>query len=193
MFTLFVHVTNETSYCTCVYVCRLVLDQGNISHNHKLGVFTVVGTTGNAHVVRIFPTESCTCSSTARCYHILAVRLSLGLEDKKSKRRINLTQLRLKTKTKSEKKSGRKAPRVGDYTVNPAPDAHKVSESQKHTSSRKLIWRTQKGKQMSFGGRGICIGHIRVSIHVHVTLAPLPRPAPSQLSRWNHAACVYIL
>ena len=101
-----------------------MLERGNISHNHKLGVFTVVGTTGNPHVVTLFPTEKCTCASTTHCYHILAARLSIGLEDGKSKRKINLTQLKRNTRSKRDKKSGRKAPRAGDYEITPAPDAN---------------------------------------------------------------------
>ena len=86
-------------------------------------MFTVLGTTGKPHAVRLFPKESCTCPSTSQCYHILAVRMSVGLEDFNSCRRINLTQLRRNTHPRTEKKTGRKAPRPGDYDVVPAPDA----------------------------------------------------------------------
>lgn len=85
-----------------------------------MGVFTVIGTSGKAHAIRLFPSETCTCPSTSQCYHILAVKMSIGLEDLKSRRRINLTQLR---RSKVDKKSGRKAPRPGDYEIIPAPDA----------------------------------------------------------------------
>lgn len=105
---------------------RYILERGNINHNFKLGVFTVIGTMDNVHVVRIFPKESCTCSSTSRCYHRIAVRMSLGLESEDVAPKINLTQLRRKAKTRSDKRSGRKTPSVGDYTVNPAPDAQLV-------------------------------------------------------------------
>jgi hypothetical protein len=100
-----------------------VIDNGTIGHDHKLGVFTVVGTGGNAHAVRLFPKESCTCPSTSRCYHILAARMSVGLEATDSHKKINLTQLRQKTRSRKDKKSGRKAPRPGDYEIVPAPDA----------------------------------------------------------------------
>ena len=66
--------------------CRSVISSGSLSHNQSLGVFTVVGTGGKAHAVRIFPNESCTCPSTTRCYHILAARMSVGLEDNCSKK-----------------------------------------------------------------------------------------------------------
>ena len=82
-----------------------------------MGVFTVIGTSGNPHAVQIFPSESCTCPLTARCYHILAVRMSVGLEDVSSKRIVDLTQLRRNACGKADKQSGRKAPRPGDYDI----------------------------------------------------------------------------
>lgn len=102
---------------------RAIIDDGKISHNPSLGVFTVVGTTGNPHAVRLFPSVTCTCPSTSSCYHVLAVKLSVGLEDSEAKRKINLTQLRRNVQSRVEKKSGRKAPRPGDYDIKPAPDA----------------------------------------------------------------------
>jgi hypothetical protein len=102
---------------------RFIIDNQQISHNQSLGVFTVVGTSGNAHAVRLFPKESCTCPSTNTCYHILAVRMSVGLVEKSFKKRINLTQLRHNTRPRTQKKSGRKAPRAGDYDIEPAPDS----------------------------------------------------------------------
>ena len=54
------------------------------------------------------------CSEIMRtCVYIYAIR----------SQRVNLTQLRQKTRTRRDKKSGRKAPRHGDYEVVPAPDA----------------------------------------------------------------------
>ena len=110
----------------CRYLCstcRLIIEKKQISHNQSLGVFTVIGTTGNPHAIRMFPKESCTCPSTGRCYHIIAVRMSIGLEDVNSQRKVNLTQLRRNTRSRTEKRSGRKAPRPGDYYIEPAPDA----------------------------------------------------------------------
>lgn len=88
-----------------------------------MGVFTVLGTGGKPHAVRIFPSESCTCPATSRCYHILAARISVELEDTDSTKKINLTQLRRNTRSQANKKSGRKASRPGDYDIVPAPDA----------------------------------------------------------------------
>ena len=83
----------------------------------------MIGTSGTPHAVRIFPRETCTCPSTGRCYHVLAVRMSVGLETIDSQRKVNLTRLRKNTRSKVEKTSGRKVPRPGDYQVEPAPDA----------------------------------------------------------------------
>ena len=58
---------------------------------------------------------------TSQYYHILAARTSIGLESTDSQ--ANLTQLRQKTRSRRDKKSGRKVPRPGDYEVVPAPDA----------------------------------------------------------------------
>ena len=60
------------------------------------------------------------------CYHILAVCISVGLEGVTSKRKINLTLLRRNARSRSEKQSGRKAPRPGDYDIIPAPDAVRI-------------------------------------------------------------------
>ena len=100
---------------------RSIIGAGKICHNEKLGVFTVEGTGGNAHCVRIFPKESCTCPSTSRCYHIMAVRMSIGLDKPDDKpKKINLSLLRKNTRSIKDKTSGRKVPRI---EVIPAPDS----------------------------------------------------------------------
>lgn len=83
----------------------------------------MLGTGNKAHAVRLFPAESCTCPSTTHCYHILAAKLSIGLEGKQQQKMVNLTQLRRNTRQKRNKKSGRKKPRAGDYDIIKAPDA----------------------------------------------------------------------
>ena len=117
---------------------RFILDNGKISHNHSLGVFTVIGSTGNAHAVRLFPRESCTCPSTTRCYHLLAVnsvKMSIGLEGRDIKKKVNLTQLRRNARPRREKKFGRKAPRAGDYDVSPAPDSVMAAITYHHATN----------------------------------------------------------
>ena len=64
-------------------------------------MFTVVGTTGKPHAIRLFLKESCTCPATSTCYHILAVCMSIGLEGS-SQKKSNLTQLRCNTRSRAE-------------------------------------------------------------------------------------------
>ena len=45
--------------------------------------------------------------------YILGVKLSLGIPVAAERRKVNLTQLRWNTRTKSHKKTGRKRPRPG--------------------------------------------------------------------------------
>lgn len=58
--------------------------------------------------------------------------MSIGLDDKKSKKKINLTQLRRNTRCRADKKSGRKAPRPGDYEINPAPDSVSFTQGEEY-------------------------------------------------------------
>ena len=90
-----------------------LLASNQISFDPKLHVFNVKGTSGVTRVVTIFPKESCSCPSTTGCYHILAVKLSLGAHSDKPSTR-NLTRLRSNTRSKKDKKSGRKRPRAKD-------------------------------------------------------------------------------
>ena len=101
----------------------MIIENGNISHDCKLGVFTVLGTTGNPQAVRLFPKETCTCPSASLCYHIMAVRMSIGMDQQKPLSKVNLSRLRRNARSKKDKTSGRKKPRLGDYDVKPAPDS----------------------------------------------------------------------
>ena len=108
------------------FLCRAINDGGLISHNEKLQSFTVKGTSGNVHAVRLFPKASCTCpASESSCYHILAARsrMSIGMKEKSSHHRVNFTMLRRNTRSKKDKTSGRKRSRVDDYDITPGPDS----------------------------------------------------------------------
>ena len=101
-----------------------LLQEKKISFDSNLHVFTVLGSGDKPHAVKLFPAASCTCPSTSQCYHIIAARMFLGMEDAITPpTKINLTQLRRNTRKRKEKKSGRKFPRVGDCEVIAAPDA----------------------------------------------------------------------
>ena len=88
------------------------------------GAFTVNGQKGK-YCVTLFPKETCQCVSTSTCYHILAAKMSIGLEAIQKNRVVNLRALSKNSKKKIDKKSGRKQPRVNDNEIEfePAPDS----------------------------------------------------------------------
>ena len=108
---------------------RLIVEQNQINLDTKLHTFTVLGSE-RPHVVTLFPKETCSCPSTTTCYHILAAKMSLGVDQKQqSQHRANLTQLRRNARSRREKKSGPKHPRPGDCDVVPAPDSAAVTDT----------------------------------------------------------------
>ncbi len=81
-----------------------VLEKGNISFDNKLHCFMVKGTSGVLRVVTLFSQESCSCPSNGECYHLLAVRLSIGMTEKTTKfTSHNLTILKKNTHSRREK------------------------------------------------------------------------------------------
>ena len=65
-------------------------------------------------MVTLYPKESCSCPSSNCCYHIMAVKMALGQMEFNEKKTINLTQLRKRSRSRKDKKSGKKKPREGD-------------------------------------------------------------------------------
>ena len=86
----------------------MIIENGNISHNCKLGVLSVLGTTGNPQAVRLFPKKNCTCPSTSLYYHIIAVCMSIEMDQQKPMSIVNLSRLRRNAGPKKDKISGRK-------------------------------------------------------------------------------------
>ncbi len=97
-----------------------MIDDGYISYEPKLGVFNIKGTNA-IHVVKLFPSTSSSCPAVGICYHILAAKAGCDINET-VERKISLSQLK-KNARRPSKKSGRKRPRLGDYDVEPAPDA----------------------------------------------------------------------
>lgn len=91
----------------------------------EVGSFVVEGSNGNKYSVQLYPKETCSCPSLATCYHILAVQMSIGVEDLSEKRIYNLTQLRKNSRKRPNKNAGRKQPRPCDTDISiiPAPDS----------------------------------------------------------------------
>lgn len=102
---------------------RRIIQENKISYDSKLHTFTVLGSEDKPHALKLFPKATCSCPSTAECYHIMAAKMYLGMEDIGKQEKLNLTQLRRNSRKRKAKKSGRKIPRVGDCDVYPAPDA----------------------------------------------------------------------
>lgn len=59
------HMRNRADVTTKEIKFRFLIIKGLISHNQTLGVFTVLGTSGDPYAIRLFP--------TGVCYHILSV------------------------------------------------------------------------------------------------------------------------
>lgn len=101
---------------TITFLVRTIIQEHRLSHDPVLGTFTVIGSEGKPHVVKLFPDPpTCSCPATSQCYHLLAVKMSLGMP-LSDKTKVNLTQLRLNQRSKGQKKSGRKRARPG-YTL----------------------------------------------------------------------------
>ena len=105
---------------------KVLLDKG-ITLVPEFGGFMVKGSENRLYAVTLFPTETCQCPSTTRCYHIIAAMKSIGMSihDKK-KRTINLSRLRKRSRKNNDKGMGRKKPRIGDLDesiIIPAPDS----------------------------------------------------------------------
>jgi len=105
---------------------RAIITNGNISMDTKLGIFTVIGT-NQPRVVLLFPTTSCSCPAQSDCYHVLAARMAVGVNDQPPKRKLNLTQLRKNVRKRPDKTSGRKRPRLQDVDVVAAGDADETT------------------------------------------------------------------
>lgn len=96
---------------------RLILDANKMSFDPKLHVFNVEGSAGVPRVVTLYPKVTCSCPLSTECYHILAVKLSIGMPVQDKVTRKTLTQLRRNTRKTADKKSGRKQPRKGDIDI----------------------------------------------------------------------------
>ena len=106
-----------------------VVSKDHISFDPKLHVFNVKGTSGITRVVSLYPHQSCSCPSTSECYHILATKYSIGIQPTSKQSSVfNLSQLRRNTRSRRDKKSGRKRPRLND--VEPVTESSKTHKLQ---------------------------------------------------------------
>ena len=72
----------------------------------------MTGAQGEENVVRIHPNTLCSCRATS-CWHVLAVKISVGVRPETPMRQVSLSPILDKKRVKGGK-SGRKAPRLGD-------------------------------------------------------------------------------
>jgi len=101
---------------------QAIIANEKIGLDAKLAIFTVVGT-NQPHMVRLFPSSSCSCPAQSECYHMLAAR------NEPHKHTVNLTQLRRNVWKCIDKTYGRKRPRLQDIDVVPAGDADEATAS----------------------------------------------------------------
>jgi len=112
----------ETAMLSSLERAASVIQDGRITLDCKLSVFTVAGTL-EPRVVKLFPSITCSCPSKSGCYHVKAAQLAIGMKETISRKPLNLTQLRKNKRKRQDKTSGRKRPRTNDVDVEPAGDA----------------------------------------------------------------------
>ena len=94
-----------------------LIRSNKIIFNPQMHIFNVQGTK-EVRVVKLHPKESCSCPATGTCYHILGVKLSLGLKiSQLTTSERNLAKFCKATRSRKEKKTGRKRPRPNDVHV----------------------------------------------------------------------------
>ena len=110
------------------------LNDNKVTHVPSARTFIVEGSQGSKYAVQLHPKETCQCPSIGTCYHIIAAKLSIGIDDTGDKRKLHMAQLRRNSRKRQDKKAGRKRPRpcdIEDDNIIPAPDSKltKLSES----------------------------------------------------------------
>ena len=73
--------------------CRII-HENKMSYNSKLHTFTVLGSESKPYALQIFPKAGCSCPSTTECYHLIAAKMYLGIEETDKRQKFNLSQLR---------------------------------------------------------------------------------------------------
>ena len=174
-----------------------VIAAGKITLDTKLAVFTVNGTT-EPRVVRLFPRATCSCPARARCYHLTAARMAVGLaDDQPHRQQLSLTQLRRNTRKRPDKTCGRKRPRLDDVDVVPAGDADPAVTEQ--LTAAIAVHQPQTSDRDDPAPESVT--DIQTDICHHCDLrSPPPRKSKKsrvynwvgcdQCPRWYHTVCV---
>ena len=82
---------------------RRVIAEKKTCFEPTIHTFTIIGSEEHPHVVKLLPKELCSCPSTTQCYHILAAKMSIGMDSNNQKGKINLTQLRRNAHSRADK------------------------------------------------------------------------------------------
>ena len=80
---------------------RLTVENGNMSFVQQQKAFMVTVTQGNVYAVALLPKETCQCTSTTQCYHIVAAKMYIGddiLKETKGRQSQDALQKKFKTK-----------------------------------------------------------------------------------------------
>lgn len=112
------------------------VEEGRVSLLPKEGCFVVRGNYENPQFVFLNPKESCSCPGTAICWHILAVRRSIGRQDVSTKRMPNISTLRTQSWKNSMRPKGKKQPTRGDR--DPSPSFYTPQKSSQTCYSNKV-------------------------------------------------------
>lgn len=74
---------------------KCIIEENKISCDFKLHTFTVMGSSC-PYVLTLHAKETCSCPSTAQCYHIwhiLTAKMAIGKQEEPKQGRFNVTQL----------------------------------------------------------------------------------------------------
>jgi hypothetical protein len=123
-------------------LAKFVIENNGVTHVPACNAYIVEGHNNKKYCVTLHP-ETCQCPSVSRCYHIIAVRMFVGLHVPmgNDNRKMNLRALSKRSLKRSDDKSGRKKPRVNDIDaiVNPAPDSVAKEVEKKTPKSKKKL------------------------------------------------------
>ena len=92
---------------------KALLESAKISFDPKLHLFDVLGSGNKPYVVCQFPAEYCSFPSKGVCYHIIAVKRTIGDTEEQKSVAANLTLLRKNIRGRGMR-LGRKRPRASD-------------------------------------------------------------------------------
>ena len=111
--------TSSTVSLSQVGQARSAVNKHNVSFDSHSRVWIVEGTSGIPLVITLYPKATCSCPSTANCYHITAVRMAMGdtamLGEKKRNSFVNIKKEKSQQKRQEVREKEAKAWRYRWY------------------------------------------------------------------------------